>query len=156
MNKEADLYADVQCIPVEDNIADIVVSFYLLEHVENPQNVLNEKYRVLKEGGELFMLVPLYWEEHEQPYDYFRFTRFGLEMMLNKSGFKEIEIEAINTTPSILGMHLARLFNLKILRYMVPVINYIFFKLELRSQKRAKLNNTKASNVMSFAVKGKK
>lgn len=69
-NTAADVFADLHCVPFKNDVADIVVSFYVLEHVEDPQKVILEKYRILKKGGKVFMLVPLYWEEHEQPYDF--------------------------------------------------------------------------------------
>ncbi len=153
-NDKADIYADITCVPIEDNVADIVTSFYVLEHVENPQKVIDEKYRVLKNGGELFMLVPLYWEEHEQPYDFFRFTRFGIEKMMQNAGFENIEISEVNSNPSILGMHLARFFDRRFFRILVPIINYLFYKMEIRVQRKARENNRKLSNVMTFAVKG--
>lgn len=156
-NTMADIYADIVNLPIEDSQADIVVSFYVLEHVQNPQLVLNEKYRILKDGGELFMLIPMYWEEHEQPHDYFRFTRYGIKMLMKNAGFKEIKIEEVNTNYAILGMHLARLFSGKqYLKFLVPVINFIFNKLELRVLDKAKKQNISLSNVMTFAVKGQK
>lgn len=155
-NTNANIYADISNVPVEDCSADIVTSFFVLEHVEYPQKVINEKYRILKNGGELFMLVPLYWEEHEQPYDFFRFTRFGIQKMLEDAGFKNIEITEINTTPSILGMHLARFFDRRFFRILVPLINYFFYKMEIRTLKRARENNIKLSNVMTFKVVGRK
>ncbi|MDD5578210.1 MAG: class I SAM-dependent methyltransferase [Methylobacter sp.] len=156
-NTSADIHANIENVPVNDKEADVVVSFYVLEHVQNPQKVIDEKFRILKEGGRLFMLVPLYWEEHEQPYDFFRFTRFGIEMLMKNAGFKEIVIEEVNTNFSILGMHLARLFaGRKFLYFFVPIINYVFLRLEIRTKSRAiKLNKT-LSNVMTFAVKGTK
>jgi len=33
------------------------------------------------------------WHVHEAPYDYFRYTRYGLEYLLNKNGFVHIEIK---------------------------------------------------------------
>ncbi len=155
-NKEADILADVSDLPVKDEVADIVVSFYLLEHVNNPQKVIMEKYRILKKGGELFMLVPLYWEEHEQPYDFFRFTRYGIEVLLKNAGFKEIIIKELNTSPSIIGMNLTIFFNKRVTRFMIPILNYLFLTLELRNQKKAKLTGKNFSNVMSFSVKAKK
>ena len=153
----ADIYADIANLPIEDSQADIVVSFYVLEHVQNPQLVLNEKYRILKNGGELFMLIPMYWEEHEQPHDYFRFTRYGIKMLMKNAGFKETKIEEVNTNFAILGMHLARLFSARqYLKFLVPAINFIFNRLELRVLDKAKKQNISLSNVMTFAVKGQK
>lgn len=155
-NSKADIYADITCVPLDDNTADIVVSFFVLEHVENPQKVIDEMYRVLKPNGRLFMLAPLYWEEHEQPYDFFRFTRYGIKKLMENAGFKDIMITEVNTHYSILGMHLAKLFNRRFLRIFIPIINYIFWKMEIRTQLKARKNNILLSDVISFSVQGVK
>ena len=71
-----------------------------------------------------------------------------------KAGFKNIEILEVNTNPSILGMHLARFFDRRFFRILVPLINYFFYKMELRTLRRAREKNIKLSNVMTFKVKG--
>ncbi|MCF7817841.1 MAG: class I SAM-dependent methyltransferase [Kiritimatiellales bacterium] len=159
-NTSADIHADISEVPLPENSADLVVSFCVLEHVPNPHKVLCEKFRVLKEGGKVFMLVPLYWEEHEVPYDFFRFTRYGIEQLMKDAGFNEIRVYELNTSPSILGIHLARLcdkkFILRWLRFLVPAVNFVFYKIELIVLNSAKKNNIKLSNVMTFAVEGVK
>lgn len=155
-NKQADIFSSIDRVPVDDETADIVVSFYVLEHVPNPFDVIKEKHRILKTGGELFMLVPLYWEEHEQPYDYYRFTRYAIDSMLKEIGFKNIRIAAINSGYSILGMNLARLFLRKWLRPLVPAVNFIFMKLEERSQRINNARGISPSNVMTFSVRAEK
>lgn len=98
----------------------------------------------------MFMLVPLYWEEHEQPYDYWRFTQFCLRTMLEEVGFVGLEINPINANWSIFGMHLVRMLNSRrITRFMVPYLNLLFCKLDQKSLQRR--NNH--SNVMTYAVK---
>lgn len=101
----------------------------------------------------MFMLVPLYWEEHEQPYDYWRFTQFCLRTMLEEVGFVEIEIKPINANWSILGMHLVRiLHSRRITRLLVPYLNRLFLILDQKSLRRRK----NQSNVMTYTVKAKK
>jgi hypothetical protein len=39
------------------------------------------------------MTVPFYYPEHEIPFDYFRYTQFGLKHLLESAGFKVIEME---------------------------------------------------------------
>ena len=78
--------------PFDDNYADTLISFQVLEHLPTPQFHLSECYRILKPGGALLLSVPFQWRVHEAPYDYFRYTRFGLEYMLNEAGFKDITI----------------------------------------------------------------
>ncbi len=91
---KADIVADLnKPIPVENNIADVVVSFSVLEHLKEPQMMLNEASRILKKGGMIFLFVPWQWWIHEQPYDFFRYTPFGLKFLLKRAGFNEITIE---------------------------------------------------------------
>lgn len=54
-------------IPYKDNYFDLIVSFQVLEHTQNPRKVLKESKRVLKKGGLIYFVVPNYysfWEGH--------------------------------------------------------------------------------------------
>jgi SAM-dependent methyltransferase len=73
-----------------------------LEHVFNPDEFLAEINRVLKPGGKLLISVPFVWDEHEQPYDYARYSSFGLKALLEKSGFKLIRHKKLCADASIL------------------------------------------------------
>ena len=37
------------------------------------------------------MTVPFVWDEHEQPYDYARYSSFGLKHILSENGFEVIK-----------------------------------------------------------------
>lgn len=90
----ADIVADLnKPLPVDNVIADHVISLQVLEHLCEPQTMLLEAFRVLKSGGTAYITVPFQWWIHEAPYDYFRYTRHGLEYMLGKAGFEDIVIE---------------------------------------------------------------
>jgi SAM-dependent methyltransferase len=78
---------DLAHIPVEAERYDVVFCTQTLEHIRVPLNVLEEFYRVLKPGGQLWLTAPLYYEEHEAPHDYFRYTKFGLAALLEQAGF---------------------------------------------------------------------
>jgi len=56
--------------------------------------MLQEAFRLLKPGGKIILTAPMYWEHHEVPYDFFRFTYYGLEYLFKKTGFNIIEIKA--------------------------------------------------------------
>jgi SAM-dependent methyltransferase len=77
---------DLTAIPVEDERFDCVVFNQVMEHVPEPGTVLRELRRVLKPGGLLFYSAPLFYEEHEQPYDFFRYTQFGVRYLFDKAG----------------------------------------------------------------------
>lgn len=89
----ADIIGSVENIPLENNSVDSVISTQVLEHVKNPQKAVSEFYRVLKSRGHCLVTVPQLNELHEEPNDYFRFTRFGLEEIFRFAGFKIILID---------------------------------------------------------------
>ena len=78
---------DLMNIPVEDNRYDFILFTQVLEHVPEPEAVLHELYRVLKPGGRILCSAPLFYYEHGAPYDFYRYTQFGLRHLITKSGF---------------------------------------------------------------------
>jgi SAM-dependent methyltransferase len=92
----ADIIADLNDrLPIEDGVADTVVSFQVLEHLREPRTMLSEACRILKPGGRMIVSVPFQWHVRESPYDYFRYTRYGLEYLLRGAGFVNINIEEV-------------------------------------------------------------
>ena len=92
---QADIVTDLNKeLPIESNSADCVTSFQVLEHLYEPQMMLKEAHRILKNNGEIFLTVPFQWWVHEAPHDYFRYTPYGLKYLFEKAGFKEIEVKA--------------------------------------------------------------
>lgn len=89
---------DVICPATElkfgDKLFDTVFSTQVLEHVNDHQLAFSEIHRVLKPGGYFIFSVPFTWELHEEPYDYFRFTKYGIRFLMEKYGFEEIIIKA--------------------------------------------------------------
>lgn len=93
----AEVVADLnRPLPIEDGAADIVVSFQVLEHLSEPLVMLSEALRILKPGGRIFLAVPFQWHVHEAPYDFFRYTNFGLKHLFGKAGFSNIHVEAVS------------------------------------------------------------
>jgi SAM-dependent methyltransferase len=90
----ADIVANLnQPLPIESDVADTVISLQVMEHLCEPQVMVGEAFRILKAGGTVYITVPFQWWVHEAPYDFFRFTRYGLEYMLNKAGFVDVLVE---------------------------------------------------------------
>lgn len=90
-DENIDIFYDGKKIPFSDHCFDSVISNQVLEHVFSPAEYLLEINRVLKSGGSFLISVPFIWDEHEQPYDYARYSSFGLRYLLEKSGFKIIK-----------------------------------------------------------------
>jgi SAM-dependent methyltransferase len=92
----ADIIADLnEPLPIESDVADTVVSISVLEHLREPQNMISEAFRILRPGGCLVLQVPWQWWVHEAPYDYFRYTPYGLKYICAKAGFVDIRVEPV-------------------------------------------------------------
>jgi SAM-dependent methyltransferase len=100
--KVADSFYDGRVFPFISESFDSVVCSQVLEHVFNPDEFLGEIARVLKPGGRLLLTVPFVWDEHEQPYDFARYSSFGLIALLLKQGFKVIEHKKLGADPSMI------------------------------------------------------
>jgi SAM-dependent methyltransferase len=81
----ADAFADCHELPFGDGVFDSVVCTQVLEHVTAPAHVLGEIARVLRPGGVLLLTAPMLWALHEEPYDYYRYTQYGLRHLLGKA-----------------------------------------------------------------------
>jgi hypothetical protein len=51
---------------------------------------------VLKSGGVAIYSVPFIWHLHEEPRDFYRFSKYGLKYLFEKTGFEIIEIKALS------------------------------------------------------------
>jgi len=128
-----DIICDSMALPIKDLLSDIVFTSQVIEHVPDPVSMVRECFRILKPGGVLILTGPFYWPLHEEPYDFFRFTKYGLENLMRGSGFTDYEIR-----PD--GGDWAQIFlsiNLKISKFLVPLrivfnllgltLNYLFY-----------------------------
>lgn len=77
-------------LPFAAESFDSVLCTQVLEHVAQPWMMVSEIARVLRPGGRVLLSAPQAWRLHEQPYDYYRYTRYGLESLLNDANLSLI------------------------------------------------------------------
>lgn len=86
-----------------DQSIDTILSSQVLEHVGDFGFYLDECARLLRSGGALIMTVPMQWRHHEVPYDYWRFTRFGIISQLERRGFRVEDASPCGGVFALLG-----------------------------------------------------
>lgn len=102
-DSKVDVFYDGRTLPFCDGQFDAVVSFEVFEHVFNLPEILLEIRRVIKDSGYLLVSLPFAWYEHETPYDYARYTSFGITHLLRSSGFEIAETRKTSTFLSAVG-----------------------------------------------------
>lgn len=100
-------HIDLECdlneeIPIESNAYDTIVCTDVLEHIARPLQLMEEIGRLLKKDGKLILGVPFYYSLHEEPHDYYRYTRYALEMFCKEAGLTVIELTPYGGAPEIL------------------------------------------------------
>jgi len=92
--EKVDIWADGHNVPVASACVDTVLCSQVLEHVQEPAQVMRELARVLKPGGHAIVTVPQEWGVHQEPFDYYRFTRYGLAYLAEKAGLEVVDLRA--------------------------------------------------------------
>jgi len=128
---EVDLVGTAYAIPVPDGSFDSALSTAALEHLAEPQAALSECHRVLKAGGIAVYTVPFIWHLHAEPWDYFRFSKYGLKHLFEKANFEVLEITAMagfwTTAATMFAYYLGR-FDTGLVRRLrlLPAIGITF------------------------------
>jgi SAM-dependent methyltransferase len=103
-SEDVDFIGDIEdMVGVATASVDTVLCSEVLEHVPHPAKAAGELARVLKPGGALIVTVPFMARLHEEPHDYFRYTRHGLRRLLVEAGFEIDDIVETGSLFSFLG-----------------------------------------------------
>lgn len=133
-----DLTWDGRSIPLADASIDTAMATEVLEHCPDPEGVISEIFRVLKPNGTFFFTVPFVWPLHEVPHDYFRYTPYGLESLLKRAGFSNVEVSPLGgwdaTLAQVLGLWTLRrpmpTWVRKILSYLLWPVYYALLRVD--------------------------
>jgi SAM-dependent methyltransferase len=91
-----DVLASAYETTLDDGYADTVLCTVVLEHLERPQDAICEMYRILKPGGRMILSAPFFWHLHEEPRDFFRYSKYGLEYLLKVAGFELVALKPLS------------------------------------------------------------
>lgn len=89
-NSNIDIIGSAENIPLKDKTFNSIICTQVLGDIKNMQKAVQEFYRVLKPGGKVLLTESFMDEMHDEPQDYWRFTKFGLKYIFEKEGFKII------------------------------------------------------------------
>lgn len=86
------IVGNIQSLPFRAEAVDAIICNSVLEHVPEPQVAVREMYRLLREGGKIFVYVPFFFPYHggQRYKDYYRFTKDAIEYMFQD--FTEMEM----------------------------------------------------------------
>jgi len=115
---------DVQNMPmIADCSYDTALCFEVLEHLPRPSAALQEIYRILRPKGTLILSVPHLSRLHDQPHDYYRFTRYGIDTLLQDAGFEVVTIVPKGGLLAFLGHQISTV--LLCTSWDIPIIHQI-------------------------------
>lgn len=97
------LFTPGQPLPLDDESFDTIISTQTLEHVQDVDLYMRECKRLLRPGGHLILSVPMQWRMHEQPYDYWRFTRHGVQALLAGVGLQTCNLSPCGGAWALVG-----------------------------------------------------
>lgn len=122
-------YSTTLKLPFKDNSYNHSVAFQVLEHHPNPKKLISEMYRITRPKGYMFLTVPFMGGIHEEPYDFQRFTEYGLRELFKDYKCKIIEIHTIGSIFSTISMlldeHLCDFVNQGGIKKYIGAIVYI-------------------------------
>jgi ubiquinone/menaquinone biosynthesis C-methylase UbiE len=88
-----------------DNSFDNIFSKSLIEHLYNPENMIKESYRVLKDRGKIIIMTPdwksqmsHFWDDYTHVHPY---TEKSLMNLLKIHGFKDVTVKKFYQLPFI-------------------------------------------------------
>lgn len=85
ISKNGDVIFDAtKTHPIKTEKIDVVISFNLIEHLEEYEVHIKETCRILKERGWFVVYIPFSMYYHPDPKDYWRLTSDSLEKVFSK------------------------------------------------------------------------
>ncbi len=101
--ENVDIISDIMVLPFKSDSVDMVVLDTVLEHVENPQQCIDEAHRVLKPGGEAFCVTPFIFPYHPYPKHYWNFSEDGIRYLFRNFSNCSVDVD-MGPTSALLNL----------------------------------------------------
>ena len=88
---KVDIICKATDIPLENQSLDTIFCTQVIEHIADHDKLISEMFRLLKPNGFVILSGPMYWHLHEEPFDFFRFTKHGFKYIFERQGFNLVE-----------------------------------------------------------------
>ncbi len=92
--EELSIVGDLNNLPLKEKTFDTVICFQVIEHTPTPEIVIKNLAASLKDKGILILSAPHVSYLHGEPEDYYRYTKYALTYILEKYGFRVLEISS--------------------------------------------------------------
>jgi len=130
-----DIVSDITKLPFADASVSMIVCDNVLEHVENPDSVLKEIYRILIPSGVAYISTPFLYPFHSSPSDYTRWTDQGLRKLCEDFTMVEIGarsgiFSAFNTLLCYLLPSIFSFGSKKFYWFLVNISLFLFFPIK--------------------------
>jgi SAM-dependent methyltransferase len=130
--RNPEIVADAARLPFEDASFSFILCTEMLEHVPEPQVVIDELHRVLKPGGKMVLTTRFVFPLHDTPHDYWRFTKYGLLRLFKNWEVTELmpDTQAFSTVGVMLQRiaFQTRLVLNRPMKFLVFVLAWLFDK----------------------------
>jgi len=129
-HEDLDYIGTTSNMPLQNKSVDIIFCSQVLEHVPDPVDSFKEINRVLKSKGIAIITVPFLGYLHNEPYDFFRYTKYSLIKMSVDNGFEVLELKEIGGLFSFLGYIVGTFmigisWTILLLNWVIYGINYL-------------------------------
>ncbi|PCI21361.1 hypothetical protein COB64_00560 [Candidatus Wolfebacteria bacterium] len=129
-HKDLDYIGTTSRTNLENERFDIVFSSQVFEHIPDPLESFHEINRILKKGGIAIISVPFLMYIHNEPYDYFRYTRYSLKKFSDENNFEILVLKEVGGFFGFLGsvgaiFSMGLFWNIPILKWVVYGLNFI-------------------------------
>ena len=110
-DRAPDAFAQAERLPFRDASFDTVLGLSMTTYFPEPERLVAELARVTRPGGTLLLEFTQMAPLHDEPHDYFRFTRYGAAALLERAGFEPVEFIPIGGLWARVGLSMTEALN---------------------------------------------